>query len=79
MTGGGTGRCLQTTEAGGMGEGEVLFWVYINHFLRIIVGWSDAMADWTEKTSSAVPDYVMGQYVIDDSSGIRSHPYSTSS
>lgn len=22
MTGGGTGRCLQTTEAGGMGEGE---------------------------------------------------------
>ncbi|KAJ3566508.1 hypothetical protein NP233_g6958 [Leucocoprinus birnbaumii] len=62
MTGGGTGRCLQTTEAGGMGE-----------------GWSDAMADWTEKTSSAVPDYVMGQYVINDPAGIRTHPYSTSS
>ncbi|KAF8156604.1 Fungalysin metallopeptidase-domain-containing protein [Crassisporium funariophilum] len=61
MTGGGTGRCLQTTEAGGMGE-----------------GWSDAMADWTEKTSSAVPDYVMGQYVINDPAGIRTHPYSTS-
>ncbi|CAA7257402.1 unnamed protein product [Cyclocybe aegerita] len=61
MTGGGTGRCLQTTEAGGMGE-----------------GWSDAMADWTEKTSSAVPDYVLGQYVINDAAGIRSHPYSTS-
>ncbi|KAF5351188.1 hypothetical protein D9756_008180 [Leucocoprinus leucothites] len=61
MTGGGTGRCLQTQEAGGMGE-----------------GWSDAMADWTEKTSSAVPDYIMGQYVINDSGGIRSHPYSTS-
>ncbi|KAJ8517459.1 hypothetical protein ONZ45_g5342 [Pleurotus djamor] len=61
MTGGGTGRCLQTTEAGGMGE-----------------GWSDAMADWTEKTSSAVADYVMGQYVINDPAGIRSHPYSTS-
>ncbi|KAF4616615.1 hypothetical protein D9613_008897 [Agrocybe pediades] len=61
MTGGGTGRCLQTTEAGGMGE-----------------GWSDAMADWTEKTSSAVPDYVMGQYVTNDAAGIRSHPYSTS-
>ncbi|KAJ7093265.1 Fungalysin metallopeptidase-domain-containing protein [Mycena belliarum] len=61
MTGGGTGRCLQTTEAGGMGE-----------------GWSDTMADWTEKTSAAVPDYVMGQYVIDDGAGIRSHPYSTS-
>ncbi|KXN84352.1 Extracellular metalloproteinase mep [Leucoagaricus sp. SymC.cos] len=62
MTGGGTGRCLQTTEAGGMGE-----------------GWSDTMADWTEKTSSAVPDYVMGQYVINDPAGIRTHPYSTSS
>ncbi|KAL0957837.1 hypothetical protein HGRIS_000022 [Hohenbuehelia grisea] len=61
MTGGGTGRCLQTLEAGGMGE-----------------GWSDAFADWTEKTSAAVPDYVMGQYVINDPAGIRSHPYSTS-
>ncbi|KAJ6448194.1 Fungalysin metallopeptidase-domain-containing protein [Mycena sanguinolenta] len=61
MTGGGTGRCLQTTEAGGMGE-----------------GWSDSMADWNEKTSSAVPDYVLGQYVTNDPAGIRSHPYSTS-
>ncbi|KAF8626495.1 hypothetical protein AX17_006550 [Amanita inopinata Kibby_2008] len=62
LTGGGTGRCLQTLESGGLGE-----------------GWSDAMADWTEKTSSGVPDYVLGQYVIDDPAGIRSHPYSTSS
>ncbi|KAF9460271.1 Fungalysin metallopeptidase-domain-containing protein [Collybia nuda] len=61
MTGGGTGRCLQTTEAGGMGE-----------------GWSDAMAEWTEHTSSAVPDYVMGQYVTNNAAGIRTHPYSTS-
>jgi len=61
MTGGGTGRCLQTTEAGGMGE-----------------GWSDAMAEWTEHTSSAVPDYVLGQYVINSAAGIRTHPYSTS-
>ncbi|KAJ7452329.1 Fungalysin metallopeptidase-domain-containing protein [Mycena latifolia] len=60
MTGGGTGRCLQTTEAGGMGE-----------------GWSDTMADWNEKTSAAVPDFVLGQYVINDTAGIRSHPYST--
>ncbi|TFK72837.1 hypothetical protein BDN72DRAFT_283561 [Pluteus cervinus] len=60
MTGGGTARCLQTTEAGGMGE-----------------GWGDALADWTEKTSAAVPDYVMGQYVIGDAGGIRTHPYST--
>ncbi|KAF9008254.1 Fungalysin metallopeptidase-domain-containing protein [Cyathus striatus] len=60
MTGGGTGRCLQTTEAGGMGE-----------------GWSDAMAEWTEHTSAAVPDYILGQYVTNDPAGIRSHPYST--
>jgi len=61
MTGGGTGRCLQTTEAGGMGE-----------------GWSDTMANWNEKTSAAVPDYVLGQYVTNDPAGIRTHPYSTS-
>lgn len=40
-------------------------------------GWSDAVADWTEKTSSAVPDYLMGQYVTNDTRGIRTHPYST--
>ncbi|KAI0363435.1 hypothetical protein BV20DRAFT_958322 [Pilatotrama ljubarskyi] len=61
LTGGGTGRCLQSTEAGGLGE-----------------GWSDAFADWLEKTDSSVPDYVMGQYVINNAAGIRSHPYSTS-
>ena len=61
MTGGGTGRCLQTTESGGMGE-----------------GWSDAMAEWLEHKDATVPDYVLGQYVINDASGIRSHPYSTS-
>lgn len=48
-------------------------------FLRCkLQGWSDAMADWTEKTSSAVPDYFMGTYVINDPAGIRTHPYSTS-
>ncbi|KAL4252742.1 Extracellular metalloproteinase [Abortiporus biennis] len=61
LTGGGTGRCLQQLEAGGMGE-----------------GWSDAFAEWTEQDSATVSDYVMGQYVINDSAGIRSHPYSTS-
>jgi extracellular elastinolytic metalloproteinase len=61
MTGGGTGRCLQTTEASGMGE-----------------GWSDAMSDWTEKTSAAVPDYYMGQYALNNAAGIRTYPYSTS-
>ncbi|KAJ8481442.1 hypothetical protein ONZ51_g5966 [Trametes cubensis] len=54
MTGGGTGRCLQTLESGGMGE-----------------GW------WTEHKNATVVDYVLGQYVINDPAGIRSHPYST--
>ncbi|KAJ8482472.1 hypothetical protein ONZ45_g14935 [Pleurotus djamor] len=61
MTGGGTGRCLQTTESGGMGE-----------------GWSDAMAEWTEHKSAEIIDYVLGQYVINNPAGIRTHPYSTS-
>ncbi|KAJ7821627.1 Fungalysin metallopeptidase-domain-containing protein [Mycena olivaceomarginata] len=50
MTGGGTDRCLQTTEAG-MGEGRC-----------------------NEKTTSAVPDYVLGQDVINDPAGIRFAP-----
>ncbi|KAH8981284.1 Fungalysin metallopeptidase-domain-containing protein [Lactarius hatsudake] len=60
MTGGGTGACLQTTEAGGMGE-----------------GWSDTMADWASQGATTV-DFVLGQYVINNPAGIRSHPYSTS-
>ncbi|TFK66605.1 hypothetical protein BDN72DRAFT_899704 [Pluteus cervinus] len=61
MTGGGTARCLQTTEAGGMGE-----------------GWSDTNAFWAEQKSATVQDYVLGQYVINNTAGIRTHPYSTS-
>ncbi|KAI0667557.1 Fungalysin metallopeptidase-domain-containing protein [Trametes maxima] len=60
MTGGGTGRCLQTTEAGGMGE-----------------GWSDAFAEWTEHKNATIVDFVLGQYVVNDPAGIRTHPYST--
>jgi extracellular elastinolytic metalloproteinase len=60
-TGGGTGRCLQTTEAGGIGE-----------------GWSDALAEWTERKSGTITDYVLGDYVTDNANGIRTAPYSTS-
>ncbi|KAH8986535.1 Fungalysin metallopeptidase-domain-containing protein [Lactarius hatsudake] len=60
MTGGGTGRCLQTTEAGGMGE-----------------GWSDTLADWATQ-GATTQDFVIGQYVVNNPAGIRSHPYSTS-
>ncbi|KAF7301727.1 Extracellular metalloproteinase mep [Mycena indigotica] len=41
-------------------------------------GWGDALADWAEKNSSSVPDYVMGQYLLNDPRGIRTRPYSTS-
>ncbi|KAL1740948.1 Fungalysin metallopeptidase-domain-containing protein [Schizophyllum fasciatum] len=60
LTGGGTARCLQTNEAGGMGE-----------------GWSDAMAEWMQQTSGDVKDFIMGSWVSGNSSGYRSHPYST--
>lgn len=33
---------------------------------------------WTEQTSATIKDYVMGQYVVNDAAGIRTHPYSTS-
>ena len=41
-------------------------------------GWSDAFAVWTEQKSATVADFTIGSYVIDDSAGIRSRPYSLS-
>ncbi|KAG5726674.1 Extracellular elastinolytic metalloproteinase, partial [Termitomyces sp. T112] len=40
-------------------------------------GWSDAMADWVEHNSSALPDFVLGEYVMNSPAGIRGFPYST--
>ncbi|KAG8954785.1 hypothetical protein FRC03_011377 [Tulasnella sp. 419] len=59
MTGGGTGRCLQTTEAGGMGE-----------------GWSDASAFFIQQNSTDIKDYVLGAWVTNNATGIRTYPYS---
>ena len=39
---------------------------------------ADLLDRWTEHKDATVPDFVLGQYVIDDPAGIRSHPYSTS-
>ncbi|KAK1224020.1 hypothetical protein PQX77_013081 [Marasmius sp. AFHP31] len=62
MTGGGTARCLQTTEAGGMGE-----------------GWSDSVADWfAQSDNPEIVDFVTGSWVLNNSAGVRSKPYSTS-
>ncbi|KAJ7271283.1 Fungalysin metallopeptidase-domain-containing protein [Mycena haematopus] len=54
----------ETTEAGGMGE-----------------GWSDAMAEYKLHSFAfylALILSCLGQYVTNDTAGIRSHPYSTS-
>ncbi|KAL1721756.1 Fungalysin metallopeptidase-domain-containing protein, partial [Schizophyllum commune] len=40
-------------------------------------GWSDAMAEWMQQTSGEVKDFIMGSWVSNNSSGYRSHPYST--
>lgn len=40
-------------------------------------GWSDAMAEWTALTSESVPDFIIGSYLIDSPTGLRSVPYST--
>ncbi|KJA19338.1 hypothetical protein HYPSUDRAFT_143856 [Hypholoma sublateritium FD-334 SS-4] len=41
-------------------------------------GWSDAMANWAAKNSSATPDFVIGKYVTNSTAGLRTYPYSTS-
>ncbi|ESK92605.1 putative extracellular elastinolytic metalloproteinase precursor [Moniliophthora roreri MCA 2997] len=63
MTGGGTGRCLQTTESRGLGEG----------WSDAVVNW------FSHTSSATVRDFVLGAWVTDDPVGIRSRPYSTSS
>ncbi|CAG7847122.1 Extracellular metalloproteinase 2; AltName: Full=Elastinolytic metalloproteinase MEP2; AltName: Full=Fungalysin MEP2; Flags: Precursor [Serendipita indica DSM 11827] len=76
MTGGGTGRCLQTTESGGMAS-----ILNIKSSSKLILcqgeGWSDAFAEWLEHKDSSVPDFVLGGWTFNNPAGIRSHPYST--
>lgn len=62
MTGGGTGRCLQTTEAQGLGEG----WSD---------AMSDWMR---QQSGAEVKDFITGAYVLRNTAGVREFPYSTS-
>ncbi|KAJ8087744.1 hypothetical protein PM082_006581 [Marasmius tenuissimus] len=62
MTGGGTGRCLQTTEAGGMGEG----------WSDALADW------FSHSDTATVSDFTLGDWVYNTDAGIRSRPYSTS-
>ncbi|KAL2911068.1 decapping endonuclease targeting mRNA [Polyrhizophydium stewartii] len=64
LTGGSaTAQCLETTEAGGMGEG----W---SDFVGLVLT--------AKSTDTATQARVVGDYVINSSAGIRSYPYSTS-
>ncbi|KAF8886764.1 Fungalysin metallopeptidase-domain-containing protein [Infundibulicybe gibba] len=65
MTGGGTARCLQTLEAGGLGEGwsdAMAEWAQQKPILPGL----------------PLPDYVIGRYFTGRAVGLRSHPYSVS-
>ncbi|KAJ7289420.1 Fungalysin metallopeptidase-domain-containing protein [Mycena rebaudengoi] len=41
-------------------------------------GWSDALAEWTEQKDATIRDFVTGTYILNRTTGGRSHPYSTS-
>lgn len=62
MTGGGTGRCLQTTEAGGLGEG----------WSDAMADWVIQSAG-----DGTIQDVAVGAYVFNTAVGLRSAPYST--
>ncbi|TFK95299.1 Fungalysin metallopeptidase-domain-containing protein [Pterulicium gracile] len=65
MTGGGTGRCLQTTEAQGLGEG----W---SDAMSEYVSWM------RQQSGAEVKDFITGAYVLRNAAGVRQFPYSTS-
>jgi len=61
LTGGGTARCLESVESRGLGE-----------------GWSDAFSNWVWQTGSpkTVRDFATGTWILGNTGGVRSHPYS---
>ena len=78
MTGGGTRRCLQATETGGMDEGwsdAMAEYVFETCFLRLYI---DSLIEWFEQKSPTIADYIMGDYVTNNKNGIRAHSYSIS-
>ncbi|KAJ3377835.1 ammonium transporter, partial [Lobulomyces angularis] len=63
LTGGpANSNCLDTDEAGGMGEG----WSDVNAFVLT-----------TKATDTRLTDRTTGSYVVNNAAGIRSYPYST--
>lgn len=76
MTGGGTGRCLQTVESGGLGEG----WSdAFAEFVKPALDNYDRLTtihSWMQQKSATVTDFSMGTFVTNSQAGIRSAPYS---
>lgn len=78
MTGGGSGRCLQTLEAGGLGEGwSDAMAEYVASILIERTVLMKLRCRWVVQKSDKVEDFVMGQYVLGSKKGIRQYPYST--
>ncbi|CAE6429889.1 unnamed protein product [Rhizoctonia solani] len=63
LTGGGTARCLTTSQSWGLGEG----------WSDALADWTEQTSE-----AQAVSDFTMGKYVTKIAGGIRSYPYSTS-
>ncbi|ESK84530.1 putative extracellular elastinolytic metalloproteinase precursor [Moniliophthora roreri MCA 2997] len=61
ITGGGTARCLQTMEAGGLGEG----------WSDAFADWTE------HQSGPDIKDFALGAYVLNRSRGARDHHYST--
>ncbi|KAF9004975.1 hypothetical protein BDZ89DRAFT_1145365 [Hymenopellis radicata] len=75
MTGGGTGACLQTLEAGGWARDGQMPWPSESGILRR-AGADHHHHSWVAATP-AMDDFVLGTFVLNDAAGFRSYPYST--
>lgn len=79
MTGGGTASCLQTLEAGALGEG----WSdAMAEYVQICASYicaslSDASCSWVHQNSTTIEDFAIGPYVTNNPAGVRTYLYST--
>jgi extracellular elastinolytic metalloproteinase len=85
MTGGGTGRCLQSTEAAGLGEGwSDAMAEYVVFLSSSLCGMYMDFIDfgnnrWFQHKDGSIGDFAVGQFVSGNDNGIRRFPYSTDS
>lgn len=85
MTGGGSARCLQSEESGGLGEGWSDSFAEYDSFFSLTslacVVYADcyrlAVFRWFQQTDGTIRDFTVGNYVTNSANGIRRQPYST--